>query len=287
MEEMFKNNGIFILLLFYIYILCKSTIAQIFFFVIVAKVLVAGGNSFNVEIFDLINPEFQCICYDQRGGRAFGGKVGVLLQNRPLIGRRSYITEFGGHRKVYNLPEHQQDIVGSASVVLENHSKLWITGCQSRSSSMATKTTTFISLDQPPVEGPNLPFRVLGHCMVQVDEKNIYLISGLQNGTYSNETWIIDPTNNFDIKRGPRLNYPKYKGSCATMTLNQEIYIVVFGAANGIGDNPTVEILNTVSPHNGWEISMCSRTKSSWVFMNTQNALGLEKMICSHVGIPT
>ena len=53
------------------------------------------------------------------------------------------------------------------------------------------------------------------------------------------------------------MNYPKYNGSCATMTLNQDVYIVVFGAANGNSPyNPTVEILNTVSPHNGWEMGM-------------------------------
>ena len=179
--------------------------------------------------------------------------MGGLLQNRPLIGRGSYITEFGGHSKVYNLPDHQQIIHSAASVILESHSKLWITGCQSRSSLMATKTTTFISLDQIPVEGPNLPFRVMDHCMVQVDEKNIYLIGGLQNGTYSNKTWIIDPTNNFDIKEGPTMNYPKYNGSCATMTLNQEVYIVVFGAdigVTGIQNEATMEILNTSSPDN-------------------------------------
>ena len=197
-----------------------------------------------------------------KGGEiVYGANVGGLLQNRPLIGRGAHIREFGNHSKVYKMIDQPLATAlhpasdGVASVILKNHSKLWITGGHL---GYAMSNTTFISLDKPRVKGPNLPFRVSGHCMVQVDEKNIYLIGGLQNYTYSNKTWIIDPTNNFNVKEGPTMNFQKHNGSCATMTLNQEVYIVVFGAGidAGIPTEATVEILNTVSPHNGWEMGM-------------------------------
>ena len=44
-----------------------------------------------------------------------------------------------------------------------------------------------------------------------VDQKTVYLIGGSQDGQTSDKTWIIDPTNNFEIKVGPSLNIPRYR----------------------------------------------------------------------------
>ena len=42
-------------------------------------------------------------------------------------------------------------------------------------------STEIISLDQPPVQGPDLPFKVRDHSMVLVNPTTIYLIGGFQN----------------------------------------------------------------------------------------------------------
>ena len=91
--------------------------------------------------------------------------------------------------------------------------------------------------------------------MVQVDLKSIYLIGGRQNSVLyeSANTWIIDPTNNFEMKEGPKMNYARTEHSCAIMRLNNKIFIVVFGGYRGTA-SAKPEILDTSSPTNKWQI---------------------------------
>ena len=124
---------------------------------------------------------------------------------------------------------------------------LWVSGGVDEKGN-CKNTTEFISLDQPPLEGPKLPFTAYAHCMIQVDSKFIYLIGGLQNGKQSDKTWIIDPTNDFQMKVGPTMNYTRYWHSCATMRLNNKIFLVVFGRW------AKPEILDTSSPTNKWKL---------------------------------
>ena len=96
----------------------------------------------------------------------------------------------------------------SSSVVLLNNSKLWITGGISNhlgrdTSNRQRKSTELISIDQTPIKGPDLPFVISNHTMVQIDSKTVYIIGGMQNGKVSNKTWIVDPTNDFQINPCP------------------------------------------------------------------------------------
>ena len=92
--------------------------------------------------------------------------------------------------------------------------------------------------------------------MVQVDSKSIYLIGGRQNSEFSHsqDTWIIDPTNSFAIKKGPKLNYAREEHSCATMRLNNKTFVVVFGNWYGSRSAKTeTDILDTSLPTNNWK----------------------------------
>ena len=113
------------------------------------------------------------------------------------------------------------------------------------------ESTEIISLDQPPEKGPKLPFTVAYHSMVQVNSKTIYLIGGHQNDKASSNTWIIDPTKNFEIKEGPHLKKPCFTPTSATMKLNGKIFIIVVGDGGR-----SVEILDTSLPGNGWKLGM-------------------------------
>ena len=84
--------------------------------------------------------------------------------------------------------------------------------------------------------------------MIQYDEKSIYIIGGFQNGSISNKTWIVDPTNEFQITEGPSLNKGRYSHGCAKMTLNGRTILVVAG---GFGALDSVEILDP-SENNVW-----------------------------------
>ena len=172
-----------------------------------AKILVVGGHP-SLEIIELINPKLKSdIMIYKNGSRESAN--GAIFQNQPLI--------FGGHENdndtknvcVIGMPKHAWSNnmmiprTGMSSVVL-NESKIWITGGFSNNGGL--KSTEIFSLDQPPVPGPDLPFKVYDHSMVLVNPSTIYLIGGLQNEQTSNNTWIVDPTNNFQIKVGPSLN---------------------------------------------------------------------------------
>ena len=84
--------------------------------------------------------------------------------------------------------------------------------------------------------------------MIQYDEKSIYIIGGDQNGSISNKTWIVDPTNEFQITEGPSLNKGRAYHGCAKMTLNGRTILVVAG---GFGAMDSVEILDPLG-NNVW-----------------------------------
>ena len=91
--------------------------------------------------------------------------------------------------------------------------------------------------------------------MVLVDPTTIYLIGGWQNGQLSNKTWIIDPTNDFQIKVGPSLNNSRVRHSCSKMRIEGRIFLVVAGGFNN-GGLDSVELLDTTCPDQGWKIGM-------------------------------
>ena len=107
-------------------------------------------------------------------------------------------------------------------------------------------------MGQPLVKGPDLPFSISFHSMIQYDEKSIYIIGGYQNGSISNKTWIVDPTNEFQIKEGPSLKKSRCNHGCAKMTLNGRTILVVAG---GAGAEHSVEILDPLG-NNVWTPGM-------------------------------
>ena len=141
--------------------------------------MIAGGTgplgvSNIVEIIDLLNPAFKCKWNDVRAARA--GSIGGIVQNKLLICGGNSQNSFN-NGIILRSNEELQLIEGRryASSVVLNETRLWVCGGKDHKSS-----SEFISLDQPPENGPKLSFNVSHHCMVQVDSKSIYLIGGSQ-----------------------------------------------------------------------------------------------------------
>ena len=93
--------------------------------------------------------------------------------------------------------------------------------------------------------------------MVQVDTKTIYIIGGYKLATREQtvETWVTDPSSNYDFKPGPSLKKARSFHACATMILNGRIFIIIAGGITSLsvgGCNTTVEILDTSNPAHGW-----------------------------------
>ena len=201
-----------------------------------------------VEIVDLLNPNTK---YELLVGNMLkiGYATGGLLQNSPIV-CGGFMVDHESPGFVIGQPEMEikmiEERIGAASVVL-NQSKLWIVGGCNYDHDL--NSTEFVKLSEPSVKGPDLPFTIQTHAMIQYDEKSIYIIGGILNGSRSNKTWIVDPTNGFEITEGPSLNKIRAYHSCAKMTINGKTILVVVG-----GDytrDSSVEILNP-SENNIW-----------------------------------
>ena len=145
--------------------------------------------------------------------------------------------------------------IHATSVVL-NKSKIWVTGGvdPNHPSNGFETSTEIISLNEPPVLGPDLPFPAFCHSMILVNPTTIYLIGGI---LLDGKTWIIDPTNDFQIKEGPSLNFARRSHSCSKMRIEGKLYLVVAG---GMGHNDetidSVELLDTSCTKQGWKMGM-------------------------------
>ena len=176
--------------------------------------------------------------------------TGGLLQNSPIVcGGKNEIWNDSQDCVVIGQPKRKmiEKRSGAASVAIDQNT-LWIVGGQNGND---LRSTEFIKLGQPSVKGPDLPFAISYHSMIQYDKKSIYIIGGGQNGLLFKNTWIVDPTNEFKITKGPSLNNGRSHHSCAKMTLNGRTILVVAGGDGYGGVLDSVEILDP-SENNIW-----------------------------------
>ena len=215
------------------------------------SIFVIGGDE------DYLNPVV--IHFNQDGSTGFErcqtGKherrkkaIGDLLDDKFVVcvgyGRRSVkkndcevIDETG--TKIFNMSAAIGRV--SASSIKLNQTTIWITGGKD-SNSNKLNLTEFVTVNGS-TSGVNLPFRVFGHCMVQYKPDAILLIGGKQNSNlFSDRTWIIDPTNGFNITEGPVLKERRKYHSCGTVKDELgNVHVIVAGGYK----MDSVEILNT------------------------------------------
>ena len=211
---------------------------------------------------DFLNPYTKYRLFPDNVPRVEGA-TGGLLQKSPIVCGGNYSRNTLNITKdcaVIGQPEMEMKMIdkrrGAASVALDE-STLWIVG--GFDGKFYPRSTELIKLDQPSGKGPFLPnriFPIVGHSMIQYDEKSSYIIGGYQNGALSKKTWIVNPTNGFKITEGPSLKKPRSNHGCAKMTINGRTILVVaggFGAqeSGGYGALDSVEILDPLG-NNVW-----------------------------------
>ena len=150
----------------------------------------------------------------------------TVLRNKIVILESHKYHIMGSPRltKAMLNPKH-----GFAAIVIDDKEKLWIVGGTFFNDKTSKSSTEFISFDNDPTPGPNLPFNIHGHKVIQLDENSIYLIGGIINGSLScKRTWIVNPKDNFKIKEGPTLNFSQngFFG-VAKMKIDGQTFIVV------------------------------------------------------------
>ena len=135
--------------------------------------------------------------------------TGGLLQNLPIVcGGEDSQENVSQNCVVIGKREIELEMIEkrsyAASVALDQNT-LWIVGGKDELDG-DLRSTEFIKLGQPSVKGRDLPFTIINHSMIHYDEKSIYIIGGDQNvGSHNGsfpfkKTWIVDPTNEFQIK---------------------------------------------------------------------------------------
>ena len=137
----------------------------------------------------------------------------------------------------------------TSGVVLDQPSKsLWVVGGWN-SQQKDLSTTEFVYLDKPSEKGPDLPFTIHSHCMIKYNQSSVFIMGGYQDGPRSDKTWIIDPTKNFTIEKGPSLNSPKSEMACGKMKIEKKIWLVVGPCGGNTFD---IELLDPSNLSQGW-----------------------------------
>ena len=136
----------------------------------------------------------------------------------------------------------------SASSVQLNASVVWVLGGEHQGGSL--DSTEFISLDGA-IPGPQLPIRLTSSCAVKFNDYKIYILGGIQNGSYYSDTvWEIDLENGFQFTftKGPSMIHGRYSFGCGTMYIgNNKVIVAVGGMGYDIENHQiakTVEILD-------------------------------------------
>ena len=150
-----------------------------------------------------------------------------------------------------------------ASSVVLNKDTLWIVGGVNNNG--WPNTTELIKIDSNKeiyhCSGIEMTFGISQHCMVQYNSSAIFLIGGIKSkyynfGEFSRETWIFDPTQDFDYKKGPSLIEPEKRSmfSCAKMKFNNTDIIVVAGGRNYMKVTEIYDSVEIYSPELGWKV---------------------------------
>ena len=160
-----------------------------FFFLSIAKVLVVTGSPYDIgkylEVIDLTDSTLENDVFEEKTMQRYGCYGGILQNQLFICG--GFDPFFSEKCKIV-LPKYKEcfqllETRINASSVQINQDTLWITGSAgSNTEDPDKKTTELVSLNQPTVNGIELPFSIHSHSMVSVDQYTIYLIGSDEVG---------------------------------------------------------------------------------------------------------
>jgi hypothetical protein len=201
------------------------------------------------EVIDLQDPSNICQTLEDYPIAVDGAVGGFLNQGDPLV--------CGGYPAtnvchVVNQPGQSSEMLEertwSASLTL-NSSHLWVTG--GRNGNVLLQTSEFVSIGQPSVQGPDLPYAVDGHCLVGVNSSTALLCGGY-NGQGLNECHYMD-WEDHSWSQGPSMMTKRMLHSCGIFksAAHQGRNIVIAAGGYNTDDNlDSVEMLDPIT--NTW-----------------------------------
>jgi hypothetical protein len=216
--------------------------------------LVTTGNPLSTavksEVIDLEDVSNICQDLEDYPIGVEGAVGGFLNQGDPLVcGGYPYTNVC----HVVNQPGQSSEMLEekrwySASLTL-NSSHIWVTGGYGNGGSL--QTSEFVSIGQPSVQGPDLPYAVNGHCLVGVNSSTALLCGG-NIGWYLNECHYMD-WEDHSWSQGPSMMNSRYWHSCGIFksAAHQGRYIVIAaGGSSNDDDLDSVEFLDPTT--NTW-----------------------------------
>jgi hypothetical protein len=207
------------------------------------------STSVKSEVIDLQDPSNICQTLEDYPIAVHSAVGGFLNQGDPLV--------CGGYPAtnvchVVNQPGQSSEMLEertwSASLTL-NSSHLWVTG--GRNGNVLLQTSEFVSIGQPSVQGPDLPYAVDGHCLVGVNSSTALLCGGY-NGQGLNECHYMD-WEDHSWSQGPSMMTKRMLHSCGIFksAAHQGRNIVIAAGGYNTDDNlDSVEMLDPIT--NTW-----------------------------------
>jgi hypothetical protein len=215
------------------------------------------NTSVKSEVIDLGDASNICQNLEDYPIQVYSAVGGLLNQGDPLVcgGRDPYTNVCYVVNKPGQSSEMLEERAWSASLTL-NSTHIWITGgymetC--RRSHGDLQTSEFVSIGQPSVKGPDLPYAVYGHCLVGVNSSTALLCGGVNNGQYFNECHYMD-LEDHSWSQGPSMMTKRSWHSCGIFksAAHQGRNIVIAaGGYNGAYYLDSVEYLDPTT--NTWK----------------------------------
>jgi hypothetical protein len=172
---------------------------------------VSYDNSVKSEVIDLKDPNNICQNLEDYPIKVQGAVGGLLNQVDPLVcGGLPYTKSCYVVNQPGQSSEMLEERVWSASLTL-NSTHLWITGGLN-GNGYELRTSEFVSMGQPAVKGPDLPYAVYGHCLVGVNSSTALLCGG-NNGEYLSECHYMD-LEDHSWSQGPSMMTKRWTHSC-------------------------------------------------------------------------
>ena len=191
----------------------------------------------------MFNPETYNLHIDFRKG----GVIGTLKDHVVICHQTAYCIAFDGKNGTNEMETLNPTLLKNPDMVRINDTTLWLVGGWVVRKQF--NTTQFITANEIK-KGPELPFTIHSHCMVEFNSSTTLVIGGTQNGVRSSKTWFVNHEQGFRITEGPPLLKKRSKFSCARMMDRNGNHIIIVAIGSRQPDD-TVEILKPSK--NNWE----------------------------------
>ena len=205
------------------------------------------------EVIDLLDPNFrQTVSFEVSGsltGKEYYWCKGFLMGDKILLHGYDFIDDIDflcvlGQSKVGIRFTAKERLGASGIIKIDESTLLRVGGCFD---SNAMDIIHFDPLNEENQfmikEGPEFPYEIYGHAMIQHIPGEIHVIGGriFDDTTWkaTNKTWIIDTKNQFSVTEGPELCLERSHHSVGVMDPGWDhAHIIVVGGSSKDTDDP-------------------------------------------------